>query len=164
MRPYALVLTLCFAFAGAARAQEAGLLPFASAFKTATDSIRAAQQVRRYTFEWGGLRGNRWTLQPDMTPPGSSITIWVDQGDRVELTFVKYSNPRSDGETSVDIDDLDAVVDGQPARGVHLWLRSLGHEEHTVSFDAKAEGMILLYSRWGNRAGRWATIVVRKKK
>lgn len=163
MRPYALIATLCLALLGTARAQEAGLNPFASAYQAATDSLKAASQVRRFTLEYGGLSGNRWTLRPDLTPPGSAITIWVDQGDKVVLNVVKYPSPRGDNDTSVDIDNLDAVVDGRPVHGVNLLLRELGVEEHTISFEAKKEGMILLYSRWGNGAGHWATIVVRKR-
>lgn len=163
MRRSALLAALGLSLAGVAGAQEAGLLPLTSAIQTATEAVGQSQKTRRFELEFGGFRGNRWTLRPDVSPPGGSLTIWVDQGDDVVLHFVKYPNPRHDVDTSVDIDGIKAEVDGQPSDGVHILMRDFGVEEHTASFTAEKAGMILLYSRWG-RPGHWGTIVVRKKK
>lgn len=160
MRPFALFLTFGFALPGAALAGDAGLAPLTQAYESAGAAVTAAAKVRRFTLEYG-TRGSRWVLRPDTSPPGSSLTIWVDEGDSVVLDFVKYPNSR---DTSVDIDGLDALVDGRPVNGVHLDFRGLGFEEHRVEFTPKKEGMLLLYSRWSSRPGHWGTIIVRKKK
>ncbi|MBI5200236.1 MAG: hypothetical protein HY925_01505 [Elusimicrobia bacterium] len=162
MRKSALLALLGLSLAGAAGAQEAGLLPLTSALESARDAVKESQKTRRFDFEFGGFRGNRWTLRPDVTPPGGTLTIWVDVGDTVVLNFTKYPNPRHDVDTSVDIDGVKAEVDGVASDGVHILMRDFGVEEHTASFKAEKPGMLLLYSRWGG-SSHWGTIIVKKK-
>lgn len=159
MRSRLFVLSLCLALPGAASSLEQPFESLSLAYEAAAGPARAAAQVRRFTLEYGA-RGNRWTLRPDTTPPGSALTIWVEQGDRVLLEFEKRPFSR---DTSVDIDGLEAEVDGQLVQGVHLDFRGASHEVRRVAFTAKKEGMILLYNRWSG-AGHWGMIIVRKRK
>lgn len=159
MRTRLFVLSLCLAIPGAASSLEQSFEPLNLAYEAAAGPVRAAAQVRRFTLEYGA-RGNRWTLRPNTTPPGGALTLRVDLGDRVLLEFEKLPFSR---DTSVDIDGLEAEVDGQLMQGVHLDFRGAGHEVRRVAFTAQQEGMILLYNRWSG-AGHWGTIIVRKKK
>lgn len=148
--------------AGAAHTQEAGLLPLTSALGAASSAVSELNRTRRFELEYGP-RGARWTLNPNTSPPGSSLRIDVEQGDTVVLHLVKYVYPRMNPETSVDLDGVAATVDGRPSNGVHILMRDFGSEEHTASFVAEKEGALYLYSRWG-RPGHWGVIFVRKKK
>ena len=99
-----------------------------------------AHPVRTFNLDFDG---RSWRLVPNPNPPGSGFEISVSQGDHVKLD-ITYSAFRRDDPTNFDIDDLDAVVDGKPSKGVHLWLQP--NSEVVVEFDANTPGIKLIRS------------------
>ena len=87
--------------------------------------------------------GRAWRIQPNPNPPGSGMVLYVSQGEHVKL-HITYSAFRRDDPTNFDIDDLDAVVDGKPSKGVHLWLQP--NSETVVEFNANTLGIKLMRS------------------
>jgi hypothetical protein len=96
------------------------------------------RKTRTFNLDFNGWT---WRLLPNPNPPGSGLEISVAQGDHVKLD-ITYSAFRRDDPTNFDIDDLPAMIDGKPSKGVHLWLQP--HNEIIVEFDANTPGIKLI--------------------
>ncbi len=105
--------------------------------KSATGSPAAAVK-REYSVDY---QDHRWQLRPNINPPGSSVLLDLNVGDHVKLSFYNWGNARGGDESAqFDVLGLDAIVDGKPSKGIHVWLSWRG-DSSVVEFDAVKPGI-----------------------
>ncbi len=101
----------------------------------------AAARARELNVEY---QDHRWQLRPNPNPPGSDFLIDLRVGDHVKLSFFNWYNPQGGDESAqFDVDGIDAVVNGKPSKGIHIWLSS-GGDSATAEFDAVKAGIYLI--------------------
>ena len=103
------------------------------------------QKTKSFVLEYWN---RRWRLVPDINPPGSELTLDVNQGDTVVLRLLRSF---SGGLTSFDIDTY----------GVHAVFQGTGMEEKKVSFTADRAGLFPIVSHYSSQIGRIGLLIVR---
>ncbi|HVA65404.1 MAG TPA: hypothetical protein VNK24_00590 [Elusimicrobiota bacterium] len=154
--------------ASAAAVAQAGPVPTLSqtfaqlsqALKPAASRLAAAPQDVTFNLVW---RNDRWHLLPDPNPPFSGLRIAVYEGRHVRLNLSNPVLAGQDDGASFDVDGLDALADGKPTHGIHVWL-PVAVGQITVDFVAPSkESLFPIYAAYsGVSNGPVGQIVVLK--
>ena len=155
--------TLSQAFSRLGRALKPAAARLAAPSGAELQAARASAGIPQkvdFNLEWSG---HRWRLIPNPNPPFSGLRIAVYEGQHVHLAL---SNPvwaGQDDGASFDVDGLNAVVNGKPSRGVHVWI-PVAVGRATVDFVAPShEGLYPVYATYsGVSDGPVGQIVVLK--
>lgn len=127
-------------------------------FVAATQVVQASK-VREFYLE---SYGRRWRMFPDTNPPGSELTLNLKVGERARLRLVLLPFGGGSPQAGFDVDGIDAIVDGEESKGIHVWLDS-APEEVVVEFEATKAGLYPIYDDHSSRTGRLGLIIIRKR-
>jgi len=147
--------------ASAAAVAQAGPVPTLSqAFSQLSQTLKVASQSVTFNLVW---HNDRWHLLPDPNPPFSGLRIAVYAGQHVRLNLTNPVLAGQDDGASFDVDGLDALVDGKPTHGIHVWL-PVAVGRATVDFVAPSkESLFPIYATYsGVSDGPVGQIVVLK--
>ncbi|HVC09635.1 MAG TPA: hypothetical protein VNH15_06830 [Elusimicrobiota bacterium] len=153
------VPTLSQAFSQLSQALKPAASRLAAAAGAGFHSVAVPQNVT-FNLEW---HNGRWHLMPDPNPPFSGLRIAVYAGQHVRLNLTNPVLADQDDGASFDVDGLDALVDGKPTHGIHVWL-PVAVGQITVDFVAPSkESLFPIYATYsGASDGPVGQIVVLK--